>query len=174
MRNYEIEEQELESAAVDPFLEEEEEVSARKRRRRERAAERRSDEIPAAEPCLEAEETEHAAEDDAARPRSRIAEFLLSIVSGNFLSRAEVRKTYPYLLFIAFLMLLYISNIFRMQQLYRRHERLTVQVRELRAKSLSLASQKMNATRQSRVLEELQQRGIPLHESLAPNRVIPK
>lgn len=103
---------------------------------------------------------------------SRFSSFLMSFVSGNILSRQEVRRVYPYLLFIAFLAFVYIGNVFRMQSLYRRHDRLTEEVRELRAKSMTIASEKMRATRQSNIIREIERRGLPLKESLTPNRTI--
>lgn len=106
--------------------------------------------------------------------RSRFGEYLMSVLSGNILSRSEVRKIYPYLLFIAFLAFLYIGNVFRMQRLHRKHDRLTVEVRELRAKSMTIAAVKMNATRQSNIIKEIGRRGLPLKESLTPNKVIEK
>ncbi|MCC8035886.1 MAG: hypothetical protein LIO77_08175 [Rikenellaceae bacterium] len=109
--------------------------------------------------------------EDAKKP-SRVSNIVMLLLSGNILSRQEVRRVYPYLLFIAFLAFVYIGNVFRMQQLYRRHERLTVEVRELRAKSMTIASEKMKATRQSNIIREIERRGIPLGESLAPNKTI--
>lgn len=123
------------------------------------------------EPDTYAADTEEGA---PPRRRSKFSSYLMSILSGNILSRAEVRKVYPYLLFIVFLMFIYIGNVFRMQSLHRQHERLTTQVKELRAKSLTIASQKMKATRQSSIIEEIERRGLPLHESLSPNKVISK
>ena len=120
----------------------------------------------------ESEDQTEEPEAPAPRKRSPFSRYLMTVLSGNILSRAEVRRVYPYLLFVAFLMLLYISNVFRMQQLYRRHDRLAKEVKELRAKSMTIASEKMSATRQSRILEQVKERGIPLRESLTPNKVI--
>lgn len=106
------------------------------------------------------------------RRRSKFSAYLMTVLSGNILSKAEVRKVYPYLLLLVFLMFLYIGNVFRMQQLHRTHGRLTREVAELRAKSMTIASQKMRATRQSSIMQEIARRGIPLEESLAPNKVI--
>ncbi len=128
----------------------------------------------------EAPQPETAPEPDPfARPEedravSKMKEYLGMMLSGSILTRTEVRRAYPYLIFIAFLMLLYISSVFRMQQLHRREQELSRQVKELRATSLELASRRMNLTRQSRVIEELQRREIPLEESLTPPRIVEK
>ena len=96
------------------------------------------------------------------------------MLSGSFLMRAEVRRQYPYVLFMALLMFLYIANGFHIQKLHRRHDRLTEQVKELRARSLTVSSLRMISTRQSEIIRELELRGIPLEESLSPPKVIEK
>lgn len=103
-----------------------------------------------------------------------VPEMIMSVLSGNILSRSEVTRAYPYMIFISVLAFIYIANIFRTQSTYREHAALTEQVKELRAKSMTIASEKMKATRQSNIMTELSRRGIPLKESLTPNRVIPK
>ena len=52
-------------------------------------------------------------------------------------------------------------------------EQIAARVRELRTKSMTIASECMQATRQSNIIREIEKRGIPLKESLEPNRVIP-
>lgn len=113
-------------------------------------------------------------EEDVPHQRSKFSEWMMTVLSGNILSKAEVKRTYPYLLFIAFLAFLYIGNVFRMQQLYRKQESLRTEVKELRAKSLTIASERMNATRQSNIIAEIERRGLPLKESLTPSEVIEK
>lgn len=108
------------------------------------------------------------------RPSSRIKRQVGALLSGSILSKAEVRKFYPYMLLLAFLMLLYIANVFKMQQLHKQHDRLAAEVKELRAKSLTLSSIRMNATRQSEILKELKNRGIDLEESVTPPKIINK
>ena len=80
---------------------------------------------------------------------------------------------YPYVLFIAVLMFLYIANGYHIQKLHRRHDRISEQIKELRSRSLTLTSIRMTATRQSEI-KELEARGIPLQESLTPPKIIDK
>lgn len=111
---------------------------------------------------------------EAEKPRKKKQSAIGSVLSGSILSRGETRKAYPYLIFCALLMFLYIANAFRGQSIYREHAALTEQVKELRSQSMTIASEKMQATRQSRIIAELERRGIPLKESLTPNKVIPR
>lgn len=106
------------------------------------------------------------------RQPSRLEQYAGQVLSGNILTRAEVRRYYPYVFFMAGLMLLYIANGYNIQKLHRRHDRLAEQIKELRARSLTLSSMRMSATRQSEIIRQLDQRGIPLHESLSPPKVI--
>ncbi len=118
---------------------------------------------------------EQAAETiDDAPVKKRKQTALGAVVSGNILSRSDVRGAYPYMIFVVAFMFFYIWNAFRTQHVYREHATLTEQVKELRSKSMTIASEKMQATRQSNIIEELARRGIPLRESLTPNKVIPR
>lgn len=102
----------------------------------------------------------------------RLEEYAGQVLSGNILTRAEVRRQYPYIFFMALLMLLYIANGYHIQKLHRRHDKLTEQIKELRSRSLTLSSIRMTATRQSSIIQELKARNIPLRESLTPPKVI--
>ena len=113
------------------------------------------------------------AEEEEMRSRpSKLSQYITWILSGNILSRAEVRKQYPYICFMALLTFLYITNIFNTQKLYRKQDRLTSQINELRSKSLTLSSIRMSATRQSAILKQLEERGIDLKESLSPPMIM--
>jgi len=111
-------------------------------------------------------------EEKTLRLPTKLKEFIASWISGNILSRSEVRRLYPYLLVMALLMLFYIANTFSIQKLYRRQTTLTRQVKELRSKSLTVSSLRMTSTRQSEIIKELRRRGIGLEELLEPPKVV--
>ena len=129
---------------------------------------------PAEGPSTAVPERERQPDPQPVRPPSRFERYVGQMLSGSFLMRAEVRRQYPYVLFMALLMFLYIANGFHIQKLHRRHDRLTEQVKELRARSLTVSSLRMISTRQSEIIRELELRGIPLEESLSPPKVIEK
>jgi hypothetical protein len=114
-----------------------------------------------------------AVSDDARPTPPRRKSDVSSVLTGDILSKKEVRRAYPYMIFVAALMFFYIANAFRSQHIHREHAALTEQVKALRARSMIVASEKMQATRQSKIMSELARRGIPLRESLTPNKVIP-
>ncbi len=113
-------------------------------------------------------------EPEAPRRSSWLENYAGQVLSGNILTRAEVRRYYPYIFFMAVLMLLYIANGYHIQKLHRRHDKLTEQIKELRSRSLTISSMRMVATRQSEIVKELNARGIPLREALTPPKVIEK
>lgn len=116
-----------------------------------------------------------AGDAEGVRPRGGKRRSLIGgIISGNILTREAVQRRYPYMLFVAALAILYIYNVFYMQQLYRRQARLTREVKELRTEAMALSSARMQATRQSSIVREVKARGLGLEESVTPVKVIEK
>jgi len=99
-------------------------------------------------------------------------DYIGSLLSGNILSKAEIKRLYPYLLFVAFLTILYISNIYSLHSSYRKYDRLSREIKELKAESITIASERMNVTRQSRIVDEANARGLGLKESVIPPKVV--
>ena len=120
----------------------------------------------AAEPAAASPKQPEPSTRPVSRP-SRFERYVRRVISGSILADAEVQKHYPYVLFMAVLMFLYIANGFHTQKLHRQHER-------LRAQSLTISSQRMIATRQSEIIRELEERGIPLDELVSPPKIIDK
>lgn len=135
-----------------------------------------SDEELAAELENDAAENDHVSASDSPKIKgpSWFERNLAQVLSGSILTRVEVRRMYPYVLFIVVLMFLYIANGYHIQKLHRRHDRLTEQVKELRSRSLTISSIRMTQTRQSEIIKQLEERGIPLEESLIPPKIIDK
>ena len=92
----------------------------------------------AAEPAAASPKQPEPSTRPVSRP-SRFERYVRRVISGSILADAEVQKHYPYVLFMAVLMFLYIANGFHTQKLHRQHERLTARVKELRAQSLTIA-----------------------------------
>lgn len=135
-----------------------------------------SDEELAAESENDAAENDPISASDSPKVKgpSWFERNLAQVLSGSILTRVEVRRMYPYVLFIVVLMFLYIANGYHIQKLHRRHDRLTEQVKELRSRSLTISSIRMTQTRQSEIIKQLEERGIPLEESLTPPKIIDK
>jgi hypothetical protein len=132
-----------------------------------------SDEVPA-----EGASADNAEAEQPEQPKERksncFAATIMSLLSGSILSKKEVKQTFPLMAIIVALTALFMYSEYRTQHLYREQQRLVEEVKELRSSSMSIASEKMKATRQSNIMSELAKRGIPLHESLTPNKIIPR
>lgn len=102
----------------------------------------------------------------------RLGQYIGMLLSGSILGRDEARRAYPYMILVALLTLLYISSVFRMQQLRRHEIDLALEVKELRATAIALSARRLSATRQSAILHQIEMRQIPLQELTTPPKVI--
>lgn len=104
--------------------------------------------------------------------RVTIPQIISDINTGGFFKRYNLGRYFIYVIMLAACAIIYIANTFEAHTLYLRKSRLGEQIKELRAKSLTIASIKMTSTRESAIFYELQQRGIPLIQPTAPPLVI--
>ena len=123
-------------------------------------------------PPAEEDSSLRSGEEDQQQRPPKSNKFIGMLFFGNFLAHTKARRTYPYLILLAFMALIYIASRFHMHQLYRREINLTRQVKELRARSLDLSAKRMDATRRSFIMDEVARRGIPLEESLTTPKII--
>jgi hypothetical protein len=94
-----------------------------------------------------------------------------NILGGSFLTNDKTTKNLPYLLFLAFLAIIYIGNSYYAEKNIRKVERLQKELRELRYKHISTKSQLMQRTRQSKVASILSTKGIK-ESTVPPKKVI--
>jgi hypothetical protein len=93
---------------------------------------------------------------------------LKEILDGSVLAREKVVKQLPFVLFITFLMFLYIGNRYHTERIIRQSLELQMELRELRAESISLTSELEYISRQSQVARLVRQKGLGLVESQVP------
>ena len=89
-----------------------------------------------------------------------------SILGGSFLTRKKTAKNLPFLLFLAFLAIIYIGNSYYAEKNIRRIEKLQRELKELRYEYVNTKSQLMQNSRQSKVATSLADKGIK--ESMVP------
>jgi hypothetical protein len=94
------------------------------------------------------------------------------ILNGNILNKESVTGQIPYLLFLAFLAIIYIANRYNYEKLVRQSDTLQIEVKNLRAESITTASQLMFISTQSQVSKLVDEKGLGLEESVVPPKKI--
>jgi len=95
---------------------------------------------------------------------------LRNILGGGFLTRENTAKHLPFLFFLAFLAVVYIANSYYAEKNIRRIERLQREVKELRYEQVNTKSKLMQTTRQSKVADNLKNKGIR-ESTVPPNKI---
>lgn len=89
-----------------------------------------------------------------------------SMLDGSFLTRKKFVRAIPFILFLMFLGILYITNIFQVEKTKRQLDDLEEELRELRYEYISSRSKLMFESKPSAVSDKLAETGIK--ESLTP------
>ncbi len=94
------------------------------------------------------------------------------LIGGKMLSREVVVRQIPFILFIAALILFYIINQYRGENIMRQIMALEKQVKELRSEYSSTAFDRQQMSTQSEILKMINEKGLPLLEARTPPYVI--
>lgn len=93
---------------------------------------------------------------------------LRGILDGSLLTRKAVQKQLPFILFLALLGLIYISNRYHAEKIRRETQELKTELGELKARALYTSSELMKMGRQTEVAEFVKKYGLELKESEVP------
>lgn len=94
-----------------------------------------------------------------------------NILGGSFLTNKTTRKNFSFLLFLAFLGIIYIGNSYYGEKNIRKVERMQKELRELRYKHISTKAKLMQGSRQSKVAATLEKKGIK-ESTVPPKKII--
>jgi hypothetical protein len=97
---------------------------------------------------------------------------LKEILTGSVLAKKSVVNQLPFLIFAAALGIIYIANRYHAEHLLRDTVKLQQEIDELRAESITTASELMFASRQSQVIKLVEENHLGLKESTTPPRRI--
>lgn len=97
---------------------------------------------------------------------------LRGLVDGSLLNRGFVRRQTPFLFYLVFLGMIYISNRYHAETLRNRITDLREVTNELRSEEIFVSSQLMKISRQTEVADQVRERGLELKESVDPPRKI--
>lgn len=93
---------------------------------------------------------------------------LKELLSGSMVSDKIVLRNFWYILMLTILGALYIANRFNAEKINRESNRLSREVRDLRAEALSTSATLMSASRQSEVYRMVKEKGLGLEELRTP------
>ncbi|MBN1989743.1 MAG: hypothetical protein JW783_10135 [Bacteroidales bacterium] len=96
------------------------------------------------------------------------------LLNGNIFSREGFSSQVPYFLFLALMAVIYIANQYRYEKLVKKSQELQIEVKNLRAESITTAAQLMFISKQSEVAKLIEARGLGLEESVVPPKKIMK
>lgn len=103
-----------------------------------------------------------------AKPRKKgvLAKGLSSVFSGTFLTNEKNLRHLPYVLFLAFIAILYIANGYYADDKIREFNKTSNQLKELRSEYISTKSELMFASKQSEIAKSAEKLG--LKETVVP------
>lgn len=111
-------------------------------------------------------------EKKASKPKkeSSVGKTAHSIIDGTIITRANVIKHLPLLLFFTLLAIIYIANSYRAQKIAMATISIKNELKELRYQHIETQSMLMNQSRQSEVVKEIESTG--LKEAKEPAKII--
>lgn len=90
------------------------------------------------------------------------------VFDGSVLTRDRVVRQLPFILFVTFLIILYIGNRYHAEKTIRRTQELQTELKELRARAISTASELEFISRQSEVAKLVDEKQLGLKEAVEP------
>jgi hypothetical protein len=91
-----------------------------------------------------------------------------SFIGGTILTDERVTRQIPFLIFLAFLAVLIITNRNWSERTIRKVEVLQNTLDELRSESITLSAKLMNSSRPSEIAKKVENANIDLHEPVRP------
>lgn len=110
---------------------------------------------------------------DQEKEQSEIKKGLFrELLDGTLLTRQVVVKQLPFLVFLTFLTMVYISNRYNAEKVVRETVAIQSELKELRAESVTIAAELMDISKQSEVARMVQNFNLGLKESVEPPKGI--
>jgi hypothetical protein len=97
---------------------------------------------------------------------------IAAVLTGSVLTQDSVIKHLPYMLFLAFLGLVYIANGYMAESSVREINRSQQEIKELRSEQISMKSELNNTIIESELKKIIAQRSMGLNESIDPPKKI--
>jgi hypothetical protein len=112
---------------------------------------------------------------DLEQEKKEIKSFSLrDLLDGSILTRNIVVKQLPFILFLTFLAVIYISNRYHAERIFRKVSEIQTEVKNLRAEQITTTAKLMNMSKPSAVAQLVEERGLELKELSKPPKVLTK
>lgn len=110
---------------------------------------------------------------DLEQEKKEIRSFSLrDLLDGSILTRSIVVKQLPFILFLTFLAVIYISNRYQAERIFRKVSEIQVEVQNLRAEQITTTAKLMNMSKPSSVAKLVNDKGLGLKELSKPPKVL--
>jgi cell division protein FtsL len=104
--------------------------------------------------------------------KSGSAAVIRGFVDGTLLTGKSFTGQLPFVFFLAFMAMMYISNRYNAEKLRRRIITTKTELSDLRAQSIFISAELMKLSRQTEVAEEVKKYGLTIKESEVPPKKI--
>ncbi|PLX09928.1 MAG: hypothetical protein C0596_00120 [Marinilabiliales bacterium] len=104
--------------------------------------------------------------------KTQVKATIRGLVNGSIVASDIVRKQIPFIIVIFVLGLVYISNRFHAEKVFRETEETQKRIEDLRAEKIEIQSKLMTSSRRGQVLKMLEEKGSTLEEASAPPQKI--
>lgn len=115
---------------------------------------------------------ESAHEEETPKRERKVAKKVGGVVSGDILGSDRMKRVYPVALYVSVLIFVYIFHIYNFQRLQRVELARKIELNEQRSRSVVFTSLRMNASRHSNIMREIDRRGLGLKESVTPPKYV--
>ena len=103
---------------------------------------------------------------------NKLYESVKDLIDKQTFTQARLMRNFPFILFVAALGIVYIANQFHAEKLVNEVNQLKKQRKEKRAEYISSASDLMRITRQSEVINRVEEAGLGLKPLISPPKKI--
>ena len=110
---------------------------------------------------------------DQEQEKKEIRSFSLrNLLDGSILTRNFVVQQLPFILFLTFLAVIYISNRYHAERIFRKVSEIQTEVKNLRAEQITTTAKLMNMSKPSAVGQLVEERELGLKELSKPPKVL--
>lgn len=110
--------------------------------------------------------------DDKKITKTSVKSTIIGLINGNIIASEFVRKQIPFILLLFVIGLIYISNRYHAENVFRETEKTIKEIDELRAEKIEIQNALMETSRFGQIQKLLDEKGSTLKDSKNPPKKI--